>query len=204
MCTRSAHRARDHRQVLRARSGSGSTVWCMRTLPTQRKAGASRCLCTRGRRPRPSRHIDGETRTLQIGPPRQSAARRRGAPQDSRGHRVHHAWPDAVRRRLCADCPDVILAFGNEHESSKRRLRYAGIALMIVGTAATIAARVLLANDIGARGAGLSERPNDAHSLPHTYEAARALLPIGQASAIAGIAKPSQLRTAAASSDQKY
>jgi hypothetical protein len=74
-----------------------------------------------------------------------------------------------------------------DHAPSKQRLRYAGVALMLVGTAATIAGGVLLANDISAWGAGLGERPDDAHPWPHAYEAACALLPIGQASAIAGI-----------------
>ena len=101
---------------------------------------------------------------------------------------LHHHGP----MRFIAGCVLVALmsssAFADEHRSSKHRLRYAGVALMIVGTAATIAGGVLLANDISAWGAGLGERPNDAHSVPHAYEAAYALLPIGQASAIAGIA----------------
>jgi len=94
--------------------------------------------------------------------------------------------------RFIAGCVLVALmstsAFADEHPSSKYRLRYGGIALMIVGTAATIAGGVLLANDISAWGAALGENPNDAHSVPHADEAACALLPIGQASAIAGIA----------------
>ena len=94
--------------------------------------------------------------------------------------------------RFIAGCLLVALmssaAFADEQRSSQHRLRYAGIALMLVGTAATFAGLILLGNDISAWGAGLGERPNDAHSVPHAYEGACALLPIGQASAIAGIA----------------
>lgn len=93
--------------------------------------------------------------------------------------------------RFIAGCVMVALtsslAFAGEPGSSKRGLREAGIALMLLGTAATIGGGVLLGNDISAWGAGLGERPSEAHAWPHAYEAGCALLPVGQASVITGI-----------------